>query len=356
MTIDESGSSYTATGWATAISKGPPNESGQTLQFLITANAALFTASGYPSIDPATGTLTFRAKSTPNAPPAISVSVVLKDNGGTTYGGVDQSATQTFTITVNNVAPSGLVVTLPAGPVPISNAATVKVDFSDPGLEDQHTATVDWGDGTSPTSQTLVVGARSNQQSHTYADPDVYTVTVTVADGDGGSVTDTFEYIVIYDPNGGFVTGGGTIYSPAGAYRTLPTLEGRANFGFVSKYVKNTILPTGSTEFQFQAGDLNFKSASYEWLVVSGTKGQYRGYGTINGSGNYRFVLTVNDGTPDQFRIRIWSDLGSDDGNGSIVYDNQLADPTDAFANAKAAIATGSIVVHAANGTKTASK
>ena len=38
--------------------------------------------------------------------------------------------------------------------------------------------------------------------------------------------------------------------------------------------------PSGATEFQFQAGSFNFKSTSYEWLVVAGAKAQYKGAGT----------------------------------------------------------------------------
>ena len=57
------------------------------------------------------------------------------------------------------------------------------------------------------------------------------------------------------------------------------SLAGRANFGFVSKYKKGAAAPEGQTEFQFQAGNLNFHSEAYEWLVVSGAKAQYKGTG-----------------------------------------------------------------------------
>jgi hypothetical protein len=157
-------------------------------------------------------------------------------------------------------------------------------------------------------------------------------------------------FIVFYDPNGGFVTGGGWIDSPVGACRLSPEcllLSGRATFGFVSKYLKGATVPTGNTEFQFHAGGLNFKSTVYEWLVVSGTgssRAQYKGSGTINGGGNYGFLLTAIDGDNlnpkqvDKFRIKIW-----DKNTGLIVYDNQgdagdSADPTTAV--------TGSIVIH----------
>ena len=51
---------------------------------------------------------------------------------------------------------------------------------------------------------------------------------------DGGSGTGAFELVVVHDPSGGFVTGGGHIQSPARACAPAPNLAGRANFGFVS--------------------------------------------------------------------------------------------------------------------------
>jgi hypothetical protein len=71
-------------------------------------------------------------------------------------------------------------------------------------------------------------------------------------------------------------------------------------------------VPTGNTEFQFKAGDLNFHSDSYDWLVVAGPKAMFKGSGTINGAGNYGFMLSAVDAaeTPstdtDLFRIKIW--------------------------------------------------
>ena len=77
--------------------------------------------------------------------------------------------------------------------------------------------------------------------------------------------------VVVYDPEGGFVTGGGWVDSPQGAYVPDPSLTGKATFGFVSKYKKGASVPTGQTEFQFKAGDLNFHSTSYDWPLVTGS-------------------------------------------------------------------------------------
>src|SRR6185369_16340581 len=82
------------------ISAGAANESGQVLTFQITnnTNPALFSAG--PVASPC-GLLTFTAAA--NANGTAMITLVLKDNGGTANGGVDTSAPQTFTITVNAV-------------------------------------------------------------------------------------------------------------------------------------------------------------------------------------------------------------------------------------------------------------
>src|SRR6187431_2061149 len=130
-----------------------------------------------------------------------------------------------------------------------------------------------WDDGS--TSAGTVVEANGigtvGPQAHTYTAPGVYTVRVTISDGHGGTDSEVFEYVVVYDPAGGFVTGGGWIDSPAGAYAADPALAGKANFGFVSKYQKGATVPTGNTEFQFQEGNLNFKSTNFQWLVIQGS-------------------------------------------------------------------------------------
>jgi hypothetical protein len=82
----------------------------------------------------------------------------------------------------------------------------------------------------------------------------------------------------------------------AGSYIPDGSLSGKGTFGFVSKYHKGVNTPTGDTEFQFHAAVMEFTSSSYEWLVVSGAKAQFKGVGTISGQGGYGFLLTATDG------------------------------------------------------------
>ena len=164
-----------------------------------------------------------------------------------------------------------------------------------------------------------------------------------MTDDDTGSATSKYEFVVVFDPSAGFVTGGGWINSPAGAYAAGPTLTGRANFGFVSKYKKGANVPEGQTEFQLHFATFNFHSTAYQWLVVSanGTKAQYKGDGKLNGGGSYGFLLTAYDGSPDKFRIKIW-----DKGTSAIVYDNRLGASEDIDTADPQEIAGGSIVIH----------
>jgi CSLREA domain-containing protein len=95
----------TVTNWATAMSPGPADESGQSLSFQVTNNTNAGMFSSGPAID-SSGTLTYTPGA--NANGSATITIVLKDNGGTTNGGVDTSAPQTFKININpvNDAPS----------------------------------------------------------------------------------------------------------------------------------------------------------------------------------------------------------------------------------------------------------
>lgn len=286
-----------------------------------------------------------------DGPSTRSVAVQVTDSGGLT----GSAAT---TVEVQNVAPNVGVIKAPLKPVAVNTAMDTNVSFSDPSVLDTHTAVWDWGDGvTSAGTVNETNGSGSVSGNRLYATAGTYTVKVTVTDDDGGVGEALFSYVVVYDPSAGFVTGGGWIDSPTGAYIANATLTGRANFGFEAKYQKGATIPTGQTEFQFQRAGLNFHSTSYDWLVVSGAKATYKGTGTINGSGRYGFLLSVIDGQvsggqgSDKFRLKIWN---KDQGD-ALVYDNQMAcgDNTET-ADPCTVNGGGSIVIHAGGKGKSA--
>lgn len=240
-------------------------------------------------------------------------------------------------------------VTVPAAPVAVRGRVSATATFTDTGSAKKHAATWTWGDGTTSTG---TVAAGSVAGTHAYSSAGVYRVTVTVTDGGGRSGTAAApSFVVVYDPKGGFVTGGGRIASPAGAYLADSAVTCPAAFGFTSAYStasskkgSSTTVQLGTAKFLFGLGDLTFQSTSYESLAVGGSKATFRGTGTINGKGAYGFQLSVIDGQQrggdgtDRFRIRIW-----DQATGGTVYDNQ-AGPSDA-ADPAMAISAGAITI-----------
>lgn len=86
----------TIPGWATDISPGSSDESGQVLTFVVSSDTSSLFASG-PAIS-ADGTLTYTPA--PGANGTATITYYLHDDGGTANGGQDTSPSQTFTIQV----------------------------------------------------------------------------------------------------------------------------------------------------------------------------------------------------------------------------------------------------------------
>ena len=97
--IHEDAGAQTISSWATGISAGPADEAGQVISFIVSNdNNALFSIQ--PSAN-SSGDLSFTPADDANGLATVTISAM--DDGGTANGGVDTSAPQTFTITVNAV-------------------------------------------------------------------------------------------------------------------------------------------------------------------------------------------------------------------------------------------------------------
>ena len=260
-------------------------------------------------------------------------------------------ATCQQTVTVTNPAPA-VTITGPASGAlfQVNTPVPFTATFTD-NLGDTHTA--QWKFDAITQSTGVVEPTTSTPGSanlnFTFTATGVYLVELKVADECGNmtianTVNNLPALIVVFDPDGEFVTGGGWINSPAGAYPANPTLTGKANFGFNAKYHNGESTPRGETQFKF--GPLNFSSTSYDWLVFTGAKFQFKGSGTINGSGNYGFMLTGIDGAvsggggTDKFRMKIWDK----NNNNAVVYDNQM-NASDS-ANPTTVLGGGNLVIH----------
>jgi alpha-tubulin suppressor-like RCC1 family protein len=268
-----------------------------------------------------------------------------------------------FTLTVNNTAAAALSlesscetpvvsITGPSGGAIYELGTTVNLAgaFVD-ASGGSHTAT--WSINSITFAGAVNEEARTVSGVYTFTESAVYQLSLTVGNdcgqqGSSNLVSGLTAMVVVYDPSNGYLTGQGSIDSPAGAYPADPSSTGAAGFGFVSKYVNGDSVPSGISEFQFKTANFSFSSTSYEWLVLSGARVQYKGSGTINNADNYGFLLTVIDGQiqgggdVDKFRIKIW-----DKATNLVIYDNQINDPDSA--DPSTALSSGSIIIGTGN-------
>src|SRR5207249_716412 len=157
------------------------DEADQTLAFLLSSDrSSLFSAQ--PAINP-DGTLTFTPAT--NAVGSATVTVRLKDSGGTEHGGSDTSPAQTFTITLRAV-----------NHAPVANAQAVSLNENTPttilliGWDEDGDALV-YTILTLPAHGTLdgSGGARTYVPADKYAGPDTFSFKV--SDGRLDSVAAT---------------------------------------------------------------------------------------------------------------------------------------------------------------------
>ncbi len=237
-------------------------------------------------------------------------------------------------------------ITGPVDPVLAGSAVHLAAGFAS-HASSSYTAVWNWGDGTtSPGTVTQADCAGTVTGDHAYLETGSYTVTLTVTSEHGFTGESVFEPLVVVGPGGGFVTAGGWIASPPGAYLPDPAAEGKANFSFNSRYARKDTIPRGNARFQLHAAGMTFTSSRFDWLIVDGKTATLRGTGTVNKTGNFGFRITAVDGDlagdPDALRIRIWD---QDAGN-QLLYDNQPGDPEAAVSDA---IEAGQIMVNNLN-------
>lgn len=279
------------------------------------------------------------------APTTLSNQGANQSVTGTARDNADNTATATVgQINIDRTAPVVSDVAFTQTAIQALTGSTVLTASIADQLSGGGTATYTLNGGT-PRAMSVGAAGTSASVTITGLTTGLYNVCVQATDRAGnpsGATAETCGYLAVYDPSAGFVTGGGWITSPSGACRITEVcrgVSGKANFGFVSKYQNGARTPTGNTEFQFQAGNLNFKSTVYEWLTVSGPRAQYKGDGTINGAAGYKFILTAVDGSiaggggTDRFRIKIMRVA-----DGVIVYDNMLGDATSLESDANDAL------------------
>jgi hypothetical protein len=162
QTVLEDSGADTVAGWATNVSPGPANQSGEQVTFHVTgdSNPNLFAVA--PTVDP-DGTLHFTPAA--GATGSATITLDLQNNGGTANGGIDTSPTQSFTITVQPPSPPSQTVQAATGdegrdaaiPLSIQSALTddpsvgpetLSIQISGVPAGDKLSAGTDSGNGT----------------------------------------------------------------------------------------------------------------------------------------------------------------------------------------------------------------
>jgi hypothetical protein len=101
--------------------------------------------------------------------------------------------------------------------------------------------------------------------------PGVYSVAVrsTGPDGSTSPLSQT-AMLVVYDPDGGSVSGGGWLYPAADDELPNADARGKAHFGFQVRYRNGRdVVPAGQASFRYRAGALELESRDFQWLVVA---------------------------------------------------------------------------------------
>jgi len=205
-------------------------------------------------------TLTHRYLDSPPSPATSNsyrINLTVSDN----LGG---STPSSLIIAVSNVPPSAPALTLSATNINENDSVMLSGSFTDPGTLDTHIVNINWGDGSAHSVLNLPAGTLVFNSSHQYRDDnptgtasDVYTISVTVTDDDGGVGTASTTLTVNNLPP---ALGGVTITSPIAANGTA-TLSGTfsdpgtqdtfslsVNWGDGSALF-TTNMPAGSTSF-----------------------------------------------------------------------------------------------------------
>ena len=118
-----------------------------------------------------------------------SVALTLKDSAGHTV-------TAGASVSPSNVGPAMGPLSVSPSSVVDHQTVTVSGSFTDPGIADTFSLTLDWGDGTS-SSNSLAAGTRSFSLTHAYATAGAVTVTATVVDRDNARSSSSADLVVL---------------------------------------------------------------------------------------------------------------------------------------------------------------
>lgn len=305
QSVQENSGAQTVGGFATNISTGG-NDTGQTVEFLVSNNnPSLFSAQ--PAIS-ANGTLTYTPAANVSATASATVTVTIRDNGGTTNGGDDTGNTATFTITVTAInAPPTVANAIADRSAPLGESFTFAIPtntFTDP----EGDAITLSATGV-PTGLTFTPGAASANPTGNFTGmPTVvgtFNVTIT-ATATGGAVSDTFTITVLPNAVPSFTKGANQTVLEDSGPRTVPNWATNISAGLnePSQTAGLSFIVTSDKSTLFSAGPAIAANGTLTFTPVAHANGTATvtvrlrdSAGTVNGgvdsSPDQTFTITV---------------------------------------------------------------
>ncbi len=285
--VQEDAGEQTVSEFVTGFTPGPANESGQSPTYVLTSNAGLFQAL---SVN-AAGDLTYTPLA--NAAGVATVTVSVRDDGGTANGGDNTSPSQTFQVTVT----------------PVNDAPTFALlgdqsaaDDAGPQSVPDFASSIDAGGGADEDGQAVSFAVATDANALFSSPPAIDTdgtLTYTPEPGQSGTATVT----VVATDDGGTDDGGDDTSGPQ-AFDVVITLGTPPNSPpVIASLDGDTTGDAGDTfSFTADASDPDAGDAlTYAWDFGDGTAPQSgvdltdvaHVYAT---AGTYTLALTVADG------------------------------------------------------------
>lgn len=206
-------------------------------------------------------------------------------------GGV--SSCQTI-VTVTNESPTITSVTPSTSSLYANFPVSLSVAYTDNNIAN---ATIDWGDGSA--IQTVDAPSAVFDVAHTYVNSGLYSVTITMTDECEVSKF-VYHSIIVMDNLRGKVSGGGWFDSPEGAYIMKLRAAGKATFAFAASNTSKKDRPEGYVVFNFNEGNMKFRSTHMEWMHVEEETAIMQAAGRLNGKQGYQILISVVDEEQDE--------------------------------------------------------
>jgi hypothetical protein len=369
VTVDEDAGPQEVAGWATAISPGPANESGQVVGFEVTANTdpTLFAAG--PAVS-AAGALTFTPA--PDANGSAAVTLVARDDGGTDNGGEDTSTPHSFVVSVTPVNDRPVIVDQSFAVDENSADGTVvgTVTIDDPDVGQAYSFVITEGNSAGAFAIATETGliTVANSTALDFEVTPLFTLTVEVSDdgvpplGDRATVTVNLNDVnepPVALPDG-FATAGNTVLHvyPSGEVGPPPAGRAAVQDATLGGVLLNDTDPdAGSTLHAVPASGVTAKGGTYDLRV----DGSFRyvpplGVQTLPGDPD-AFAYEITDGVNvvgATVQVRIQERIWYADNSFGTGGDGSSGRPFDTLSAASAAAVPGDIIfVHTGDGTTT---